>query len=206
MQFANDRILIFAKAPEPGKTKTRLIPALGAARAAEFYQELLESTVKRLAAAGFSSLHCCCTPDTDYPVFRRLSADYGVKLEIQVGKDLGERMEYAARKALIGADSVLLIGGDCPILESRHLVQALRWLQQGEDAVLGPAEDGGYVLLGLKQVNRALFQQIPWGGDRVLELTRQRLEMLGWRWRELEPLWDLDRPEDLERYGALARV
>ena len=64
----------------------------------------------------------------------------------------------------------------------------------------------GYVLLGLRRVDRALFWQIPWGGNRVLELTRQRLEMLGWSWRELEPLWDLDRPEDLERYAALGRV
>jgi len=206
LQFTNDRILIFAKAPEPGRAKTRLIPALGAARAAEFYGELLESTVKRLSAAGISPLHCCCTPDTDHPVFQRLAIDFGVKLEVQVGDDLGARMEYAARKALAEADSVTLIGGDCPLLEPLHLTQTLKWLQQGEDAVLGPAEDGGYVLLGLKRVDRALFQQIPWGGERVLDLTRRRLKILGWSWRELELLWDLDRPEDLERYAALARV
>ena len=101
------------------------------------------------------------------------------------------------------APTVILVGADCPLLEARHLASAFDWLQQGEDAVLGPAEDGGYVLLGLRRVNRALFRDIPWGGDQVLALTRQRLAQLGWRWRELEPLWDLDRPADLDRLGAV---
>ena len=112
-------------------------------------------------------------------------------------------MEFAATKALDQADAVILIGADCPLLEARHLTRAFGWLQQGEDAVLGPAEDGGYVLLGLRRVNRALFRDITWGGDQVLAQTRQRLARLGWRWRELEPLWDLDRPADLDR---LARI
>ena len=203
MQFPNGRILIFAKAPVPGKAKTRLIPALGAARAAEFYAELLESTIERLATAELSTLQCCCTPDTDHPLFQRLGQEYGMELKTQVGLGLGERMEFAATEALNRADAVILVGADCPLLEARHLASAFDWLQQGEDAVLGPAEDGGYVLLGLRQVKRALFRDIPWGGDQVLALTRQRLAQLGWRWRELEPLWDLDRPADLDRLGAV---
>ena len=88
------------------------------------------------------------------------------------------------------------------MLAPRHLHQALAWLRQGQDAVLAPAEDGGYVLLGVRRVEPALFQDMPWGGPQVLDLTRQRLRRLRWRWRELETLWDIDRPEDLSRFRA----
>jgi hypothetical protein len=112
-------------------------------------------------------------------------------------------MAHAARTALKEAGSVVLIGGDSPVLEKEHLIKALIWLAEGSDAVLGPAEDGGYVLLALKQMNTHLFEQIAWGGDDVCELTRQRLRALNWTWRELEPLWDVDRKEDLLRYQNL---
>lgn len=205
LQFPDARILIFAKAPQPGLAKTRLIPALGAEGAAAFYAELLESTVRRFATAGIAPIQCWCTPGLAHPLFQRLASEYGVGLKLQRGADLGERMEWAATKALAGAGAVVLIGGDCPILEPEHLVQALTWLQQGEDAVLGPAEDGGYVLLGLNRADPLLFGDIPWGGDQVLDLTRKRLQQLDWRWQELLPLWDLDRPEDLLRYQGLDR-
>lgn len=200
MQFPQSRILIFAKAPEPGRVKTRLIPALGAEEAASLYKKLLQQTVGKVAEAAVSPLDCWCAPNTGHPVFRNLALQYGVRLEVQVGEDLGQRMEYGATQALLSADAVILIGGDCPVLEACHLSQTFDYLAKGMDAVLGPAEDGGYVLLGLKRTDPALFYDIPWGSDQVLALTRQRLEKLGWTWKELETLWDLDRPEDLVRY------
>jgi rSAM/selenodomain-associated transferase 1 len=203
-QFPAARILIFAKAPEPGLAKTRLIPALGAEGAAEFHAQLLESTVRRFAAAGIAPLQCWCTPDLQHPLFQHLALEYGVELALQRGADLGERMCRAASEALTEVDAVVLVGGDCPILGPEHLAQTLTWLGQGEDAVLGPAEDGGYVLLGLNRVDSRVFSDIPWGGDRVAALTRQRLRQLDWHWQELLPLWDLDRPDDLRRYQGLA--
>lgn len=200
MQFPQSRILIFAKAPEPGRVKTRLIPALGAEEAALLYNKLLRQTVGKVAEATISPIDCWCAPDTGHPVFQNMALQYGVQLEEQVGEDLGQRMEYGATQALLSADTVILIGGDCPVLEKHHLSQAFDWLAKGADAVLGPAEDGGYVLLGFKRSDPALFYDIPWGSDQVLALTRKRLEKLGWAWRELETLWDLDRPEDLARY------
>lgn len=200
MRFPQSRILIFAKAPEPGRVKTRLIPALGAEEAALLYKKLLQQTVGKAAEAALSPMECWCAPDTGHPVFQNLALQHGVQLEVQVGEDLGQRMEYGATQALLSADAVILIGGDCPVLEECHLSQAFEWLANGEDAVLGPAEDGGYVLLGLRRCDPDLFYDIPWGSDQVLALTRQRLEKLGWAWRELETLWDLDRPEDLARY------
>ncbi len=206
MHYPDARILIFAKAPEPGEVKTRLIPALGAVAAAELYRRLLLTTVARVTAAALCPVQCWCAPEPPHPFFEHLGARYGVSLYAQTGTDLGERMQRAAQSALEQARSVLLIGGDCPELGERHLRQALAWLSAGEDAVVGPAEDGGYVLLGLKRTDDLLFSAIPWGTEEVLGLTRQRLRVLGWRWRELETLWDLDRPSDLKRWPSAAAI
>lgn len=204
VRFPEARVLVFAKAPVPGRAKTRLIPALGAEQAAALSARLLESTVDRLSAAAIAPIECWCTPTTTHPLFQRLAARWGVGLALQRGADLGERMSTAVADTLGQARAVVLVGGDCPVLEPEHLVQTLAWLEQGWDAVLGPAEDGGYVLLGLGRPAPALFHAIPWGEERVAALTRDRLAGLGWRWRELPPLWDLDRPEDLDRFRALA--
>jgi len=200
MRFPDSRILIFAKAPEPGQVKTRLFPVLSAVEAAGLYASLLESTAKRLAHAGLAPIQCWCAPTDDHPLFRRLSRAYRLSLHIQSGSDLGARMEHAARQTLDKTESVVLIGGDCPVLNPCHLEQTLVWLASGEDVVLGPAEDGGYVLLGLNRAAPMLFSDIEWGGSDVLAETRARLQDLGWSWRELETLWDLDRPRDLHRY------
>ena len=200
MQFPDSRILIFAKAPVPGQVKTRLIPGLGAEGAAHLHGTLLEKTISQAVASGLAPVSFWCAPSTDHPAFQRLASECGIGLETQVGEDLGERMLRAAEQGLREAGSVLLIGTDCPALSPIHLRQALLWLESGKDAVIGPAEDGGYVLLGLKRTHPQLFRGIEWGSDRVLSDTRERLSTLGWRWEELETLWDLDRPEDLKRY------
>lgn len=200
MQFPDARILIFAKAPRPGLVKTRMIPALGAQGAAELYHRLLADTVKRFSEVRLCPVELWCAPDVSHPLFDRLASSYDLTLHGQVGEGLGRRMQYAAEKGLSETQSVVLIGADCPLLDSTYLRQALEYLQSGRgEAVLGPAEDGGYVLLGLGQSDEALFEDMPWGEDRVLSLTRNRLGGLGWSWCELETLWDLDRPEDLAR-------
>lgn len=200
MQFPDSKILIFAKAPIPGWVKTRLIPSLGAEGAANLQGTLLEKTISRAVASGLAPVHCWCAPGNDHPTFLGLASDFGITLETQVGRDLGERMRWAAERGLRDAGSVLLIGTDCPPLSEFHLRQALLWLESGTDAVVCPAEDGGYVLLGLRRADPLLFEGIEWGSDRVMQDTRDRLSKLGWQWRELETLWDLDRPADLERY------
>ena len=207
-RFPSARILIFAKAPRPGAVKTRLIPVLGEQGAAELHGRLLEGVVSLAVQSGLAPVECWCAPDDTHPVFAGLKDRYGIEFHTQRGSDLGQRMFHAARNALVHADSVLLIGVDCAVLAATHLVQALQWLAAGTDAVLGPAEDGGYVLMGLSRVDDALFREMPWGGEQVAELTRERLRGLRWTWRELEPLWDVDRPSDLERLdreGLFAR-
>ncbi len=160
----------------------------------------MERTITQAVTSGLAPVDFWCAPSADHPACLRLASVFGIALETQVGEDLGERMLRAAEQGLRGAGSVLLIGTDCPALSVIHLRQALLWLESGTDAVVGPAEDGGYVLLGLRRADPLLFEGMAWGGDRVLQETRDRLSELGCQWRELETLWDLDRPEDLERY------
>jgi hypothetical protein len=204
MLFPGARILLFAKAPEPGRVKTRLVPTLSAVEAAGLYARMLDHTVTRISEAGIAPLECCCSPDPKHPHFQRLAARHALSLTSQSGAGLGERMANAARRHLAAGVPVVLVGGDAPALQPEHLIQALRWLHGGADAVVAPAEDGGYVMLGLRRFDSTLFTDIDWGGETVLAATRQRLTALGWRWQETELLWDLDRPEDLSRLEPLA--
>ena len=140
-----------------------------------------------------------CAPDATDAFFRFCESHYGVTLEPQVAGDLGTRMLFAFEKALAAHASVLLVGTDCPALAARHLRQAEHALRDGADAAFVPCEDGGYALLALRRVDRRLFDGIAWGGDSVMTDTRNQLAVLGWRWHELETLWDVDRPEDYRR-------
>jgi hypothetical protein len=116
---------------------------------------------------------------------------------LQRGRDLGERMQRAFRRSR----KAILIGTDCPMLSVQDLQRAARWLRGGYDAVLAPAEDGGYALIGLRKSVPRLFQGIEWGSERVYAETVKKLA--GYRWRALRRVWDLDRPQDLERLRSL---
>ena len=192
-------IILFAKAPLPGAVKTRLIPLLGEEAAAALHVKLVRRTLDTLRAASLKGAQLHCTPGTDDPFFWFCSGHYGVTLHQQAAGDLGERMRVALENALNDHSAALLVGTDCPALTARHLRQAVRALREGDDAVFVPCEDGGYALVGLKRTDATLFDGIAWGGDRVMADTRARLQRLGWRWRELETLWDVDRPEDYDR-------
>jgi rSAM/selenodomain-associated transferase 2/rSAM/selenodomain-associated transferase 1 len=114
--------------------------------------------------------------------------------------DLGQRMERAMSRAFAqGKRRVVLIGTDCPALSSAHLRQAFSLLR-GADAVIGPALDGGYYLLGLRRMHAGIFTQMPWGGDQVFSRTRERLCRAGFSVRELPPLGDVDTPSDLDAW------
>ena len=192
------RVLVFAKAPVPGAAKTRLIPLLGAEGAAALHARLVKHTLAtaRQAALGTIELHGA-PADDDF--LRHCAARYPAELIDQSEGDLGERMCTALRSALAAVDHAILIGTDSPALTARHLRHAAQALAQGHDAVIVPAEDGGYVLIGLARVDPALFDGIEWSTAHVMEQTRERLRALGWRWVELETLWDVDLPEDYAR-------
>ncbi|MBV2121635.1 MAG: TIGR04282 family arsenosugar biosynthesis glycosyltransferase [Candidatus Thiodiazotropha sp. (ex Ctena orbiculata)] len=195
-------VLIFTKLPEAGKVKTRLIPALGAEGAANLYRRLLDRQLAWLTAETEYSIQLWLTPSTDHPMTRQWQSKPALSLFLQQGEDLGERMMHAARSALQRYQQVVLVGVDCPALTSAHLQQAFVWLES-YDGVLGPAQDGGYVLLGLKSTPLSLFRGHHWGEAEVAETTREAMRQLGWKWRELPLLQDLDRPEDLVQLKEL---
>lgn len=199
MTGADTAVIVFAKAPEPGAVKTRLVPLLGPEGAAALHARLVKRTLDTTRAASFKGVQLHCAPSVVDPFFRFCEGHYGVTLEAQVAGDLGVRMLSAFEKALAAHACVLLVGTDCPALSARHLRQAEKALRDGADAVFVPCEDGGYALVGLRRVDAELFAGIAWGGDSVMTETRLRLKQLGWAWHELETLWDIDRPEDYSR-------
>jgi len=192
-------IAILAKAPIAGFAKTRLIPALGEAGAATLQARLTERAVATAAAAGTGPVTLWAAPDQRHPAFAQLAERFAIALARQDGGDLGARM-LAALAAANGP--ALVIGTDCPALTADHLRAAADVLRASTDAVLIPAEDGGYVLIGARVPRPALFRAMPWGTAGVLGETRRRLAELGLSWREPATLWDVDVPEDLERLRA----
>lgn len=192
-------VMVFAKAPVPGNTKTRLIPVLGAGMATRLYELLLGRTLETAFNSAVGPLQLWCTPDPEHPVLRDAASRYSAELKIQQGNSLGTRMENAFCECLSAGGRGLLIGCDCPELCVRDLSCCASWLAEGVDAVLGPAEDGGYYLVGLAAEAPGLFADMAWGTPEVLDITRNRLRRMGLRWRELPRRWDVDRPEDLTR-------
>ncbi len=201
-QYPAARIVVFAKAPRPGQVKTRLATALGAAEAARVYAGWLEAAVTRLTEACLAPLELWVTPDVDHPLFQRLAAASGAELHVQPSGDLGQRMHQVMLQCLAWNEAVVLIGSDCPAMQPEYVRRALAAMDAGIDTVLGPTEDGGYVLLGLRKVIAPLFGDIPWSTPAVLRITRRRLRAAGQSWAELETLWDIDSLKDYERWQA----
>jgi rSAM/selenodomain-associated transferase 1 len=189
-------IAIFARAPVAGAAKTRLIPRLGADGAAALHARLVEHTLQQALAAGLGEVTLWCWPDETHPFFAQCAARFGVPLRAQQGDDLGARMLFAFEAA---RGPLLVIGADCPMLGPELLREADNALRAGADAVFCPAEDGGYGLIGLARPQPSLFENMTWGIDTVMAETRTRLRSLGLAWRETAPVWDVDRPEDLEK-------
>jgi rSAM/selenodomain-associated transferase 1 len=189
-------VAVLAKAPVPGLAKTRLVPMLGADAAAQLQQLLTAHAVATACAADLGPVHLWATPDLSHPSVRALAQRFRLSLRCQPDGDLGWRM-LAAVAAANGP--ALVIGSDCPALSPGHLGVAAALLREAIDAVLMPAEDGGYVLIGMRQPQPVLFLDMAWGRSDVAAETRRRLARLGLAWREPARLWDVDRPEDLAR-------
>lgn len=197
------RIVVMARAPVPGETKRRLVPALGAERAAALHRAMIRRAVASAIASGVGSVELWCAPSTDHEVFRALRDDAQVALRTQVGPDLGARM-HAAIEARPGV--VAVIGTDCPSLEPDDIARAVDGLRAAAaDVVIVPAFDGGYVLIAVDRPKPALFSGVEWGTARVLAQTRERAHAAGLRLLELEARHDIDRPEDLDALAGVLR-
>ena len=193
-------VAVLAKAPIAGFAKTRLIPVLGACGAAMLQGRLVERAVETACAAAIGPVTLWTTPDESHPVFQSIGARLGITLARQADGDLGARMLAAITAA---NTCVLLIGSDCPALTLDHLRAAADVLRDRAPAVVIPAEDGGYALIGLRTSEPALFSDMPWSTPLVMNETRRRLRTLGLTWHEPVTLWDVDLPQDLERMRGI---
>lgn len=184
-------VCIFAKPPIPGEVKTRLIPNLGAEGAAGLAKAMLLdvwNTVK--LCAGVRPILATTRPG-DFPIC--LSPD---DIWLQGDGDLGQRIERILNRGLIEAPVAAAIGADSPALTVAHLRAGLDALETN-DAVVGPASDGGFYLLALRQCRAGLFSALPWSCSGTLEAVKERLSERSLSIAELEPLFDVDTPGDL---------
>ncbi len=195
------RVAVFAKAPVPGAVKTRLAALLGPEGAAALHAQLVRHALAAAVRSGVGAVELHCAPDESHAFFAGCAREFGVALRRQEGADLGERMRHASDDALAAGRASLIIGTDCPALDPGELREAARELAR-HDAVLKPAEDGGYVLIGFSRRIPGVFEGIDWGGASVAADTRARLARGGAAWKELTTSWDLDRPEDYARAQA----
>lgn len=200
---ADALVAVFARSPVAGRVKTRLIPALGAWRAAQLHRRLLGRALRiaRAANCGEVVLH-----GTSRHSLFRAPTFRGASFRLQRGADLGERMHRAIQEGLRRHRGVIVIGADCPALRAADLRRAARLLSGGYDAVIAPAEDGGYALIGMRRPGAAVFQGIVWGSPEVYRATLERLAGHGYRWRALRTLWDVDLPADLPRLQSLRNL
>lgn len=193
-----ERLIVFTRYPEPGKAKTRLIPALGAEAAADLHRQMTEATlaqIKPLQQSRSLTVEVWFTGGDRVQMQAWLGAD--LLYQPQPEGDLGDRMAQAFQAAFdSGVEAAIIIGTDCPALTDAVLAQAFQALRQ-TDLVLGPATDGGYYLIGLRQVVPDLFQSIAWSTDRVFQQTVAIASKLHLSLTSLPTLTDVDRPEDL---------
>ena len=193
------RLLIFSKYPVAGKAKTRLIPTLGAARAAELHRRLAEQTVSIARSSCIERGYGLAVHYTggELKDFRAWLGD-DLEYRLQPAGDLGQRIQAAFKSSLAHTPGYAIgFGTDIPRLTPTIIHQAYAHLQD-HDIVIGPAVDGGYYLIGMKSLHPELFTDIDWGTDSVYQQTRKKCTDLGLQVAELPELSDIDRPEDLE--------
>lgn len=198
-------LIMVTRFPQPGRTKTRLIPALGAVGAAQLQQRMTELLVERLQTVcdhASLALEVHFADGSLAQMHDWLGDD--VTFKPQGSGNLGKRLHEAFQQGFrAGQQPILMVGSDCPDLGEGHIIQALSALHR-HDVVLGPAHDGGYYLIGLKRPHPTLFENISWGQSCVLAETIAIATAQGLSVALLDPLSDIDRPEDLHRWQAYA--
>lgn len=184
-------VCIFAKPPVPGEVKTRLIPAVGSESAARLAAAMLLDVWRTVESCTGVRPILATTRLGDFPVC--VSAE---NVWLQGEGDLGQRIERILTRALLGYPAAIAVGSDSPMLTAVHIGAALEALRVA-DAVIGPSIDGGFYLLGLRLCRSGLFSSLPWSTAQTCQALRTRLEREKFAIAELEPLLDVDTPDDL---------
>jgi rSAM/selenodomain-associated transferase 1 len=191
-------LIVVAKEPVPGQTKTRLSPPLTPEQAAVFYGCILQDTLALMTRVVGADRTVAYTPSTARAYFEGLAPN-GFRLVPQQGEDLGERLAHALRWHLNkGYQRAVIMNSDGPTLPLAHLEEAFNGLDSA-DVTLGTGHDGGYYLIGMKRLHRSLFEGIDWSTDRVVAQTLGAAQRLGLQVHTLPEWYDIDVGQDLER-------
>lgn len=197
----NIRLQIFTKEPIEGFCKSRLASTIGEKQATRIHDSLVRLTLEKFAG---SSLRCCdtielwCTPDKSREYFQQLKSKYVITLRQQQGDSLGEIMEHAAKMAFnSGVTVVIQIGTDCPELDIQYINNAVGLLNSN-DVVIGPAKDGGYVLLAASSFSSEIYTGIDWGTSSVLSQVINKISRAGLKYVTMDQLEDIDTEDDLQ--------
>ncbi len=197
MIFPNAVILIFAKAPVPGKVKTRL--GLSGNLSATVFSNLLVQMVDGALCDDIAHVQLCVAGDTQHPFIQKLSNHYPLFVSKQVGDDLGERMDNAIQEALKKYQSVILVGADCLAITGQDYFDAFEYLQAEQSTVvIQPALDGGYVMVASNCPCTPLFKQVSWGTNQVLKQTLVNAKAMLVKIKLLKAVSDIDYLEDIK--------
>lgn len=200
MYFQDTVVLVFAKAPVAGQVNTRLIPDIGEQAATTLQHDLIHQRLSMLSKLNLCDVVLMCAPDTQHDVFLDCDKKYSVVLMQQTGDDLGARMLNGVEQALNNYKHCIVVGTDAPSLDETRLIEINAMLHEGNDVVLVPAEDGGYVSLALSQPYAFLFEGISWGSEVVLQQSKNKLDEMAVPYIELASCWDIDCLADYKRY------
>ncbi|MBC8334276.1 MAG: TIGR04282 family arsenosugar biosynthesis glycosyltransferase [Anaerolineales bacterium] len=191
-------LIIMAKEPKVGSTKTRLCPPLEPVEAANLYEALLLDTINLAAEIEGADLAIAVTPPEAIDYFKEIALPETILIPVACG-DIGECLSRVLRDLLNkGYQRVLALNSDGPSLPPNRIRSAIKHLDH-HDLVLGPAEDGGYYLIGFKKIHADLFKDINWSTDQVLEQTLKKADQMGLSLQLLPPWYDVDTAADIER-------
>jgi len=199
--YPDSALMVFAKTPKPGHVKTRMQPVLSEQQSAQLHQQMIEHVLEEVLQSTIAPVQLWVGSEADY--WDELRERFPVSLHIQQGDDLGQRLTSGFESTLGTFQRALVIGTDCPFINAAYLQQAFDVLHKNNDCVIGPAFDGGYVMIGLSRLPSEFFSGIEWGSGRVLEQTRQTIQRLQLTHSELSMLNDIDRPTDLKHLAVL---
>lgn len=201
-----EALVLMAKAPRVGEVKTRLLGALDATAAKDLYVSFLSDTFALMEmvweARDELQLVLCYTPAGAEEAFEEIERE-GSLMILQRGDDLGERLRNCfADLFAMGYEAVVIIGGDSPTLPDEYIFDAFECFESDDDVVIGPTEDQGYYLIGLRRLHEAIFNNIPWSTDGVLPATIEQIEKAELNLTLLPEWYDVDTPEELARLRA----
>jgi rSAM/selenodomain-associated transferase 1 len=204
--MSQPELIVFAREPVAGQVKTRLQPNYSPEKAAEIAAFMIRATIELAVTAWPGDVRLYAWPGIDHPLFRQLADEFHIQLAPQSEGDLGAKMLDALRQGIARQGAAAVMGCDVPHCGWDVIDQANHWLARGKN-ILGPTDDGGYYLMGLQEARAELFEEMPWGSDKVLELTLARAEKLDIEFDLLKKLRDIDTADDLwlvaQKYEAL---